>query len=413
MSSSATSARRSVCSPSASMPSSLVSRTRSTPRDTTLPTARVATARVRLWCAVDGAETVVAVCRTARRGGAAARCSARSRSTARARRARRARVRRPRDRRRSRRTRSSDEVGDADRRRARSRPSRRSPPLRPDARGGGRRRRRRACAFPARFHAGAEAMHRALFSGGSVRRSTLPGRRARTCAPRCRRARPRGALLPRARIRQLFHLGGGRLGDAARRGRADAPGARRRLAPLALVGGLRAARGRRACARPTRRRGARRAALGLALAGGVIVAGDERSAARSCSRRFDTSHGDAVVGTIWDAFLGDLRLVGARSRARSGVIAAAAVRARARAARGGGWLARVAEPVRRGGAARARRGARSCSPCCCCGCPRFRSISRSSRSPACWCSAPPPRSCASVLRSIIVAQVAPLAADYP
>ena len=25
---------------------------------------------------------------------------------------------------------------------------------------------------------------------------------------------------------------------------------------------------------------------------------------------FDTSHGDAVVGTIWDAYLGELRLWG-------------------------------------------------------------------------------------------------------
>jgi hypothetical protein len=39
---------------------------------------------------------------------------------------------------------------------------------------------------------------------------------------------------------------------------------------------------------------------------------------------FDTSHGDAVVGTIWDAFLGDLRLWGLAMGA-TGVIVAAII----------------------------------------------------------------------------------------
>jgi hypothetical protein len=46
---------------------------------------------------------------------------------------------------------------------------------------------------------------------------------------------------------------------------------------------------------------------------------------------FDTSHGDAVVGTIWDAFLGDLRLWGLAAGAL-GLVAAAVFEPGARGA---------------------------------------------------------------------------------
>ena len=67
---------------------------------------------------------------------------------------------------------------------------------------------------------------------------------------------------------------------------------------------------------------------------------------------FDTSHGDAVVGTIWSAFLADLRLWGLIAGAL-GVIAAAAFEPGAP----GAWrraLARVMAPRGGAGAARAR-----------------------------------------------------------
>jgi hypothetical protein len=73
---------------------------------------------------------------------------------------------------------------------------------------------------------------------------------------------------------------------------------------------------------PTRRRGARRAALGVALAGGAVVALTTVARGLVLST-FDTSHGDAVVGEIWDAFLGDLRLWGLVAGAVGLVVAAA------------------------------------------------------------------------------------------
>jgi hypothetical protein len=57
---------------------------------------------------------------------------------------------------------------------------------------------------------------------------------------------------------------------------------------------------------------------------------------------FDTSHGDAVVGQIWDAYLGDLRMWGLACGAL-GLIVAAACEPGAR----GAWrraVARVASP---------------------------------------------------------------------
>ena len=82
-----------------------------------------------------------------------------------------------------------------------------------------------------------------------------------------------------------------------------------RCAPLALLAAAALLIAAALRAPRPRRRGARRAALGLALAGGAIVAATTIARAIVLST-FDTSHGDAVVGTIWDAFLGDLRLWG-------------------------------------------------------------------------------------------------------
>lgn len=172
--------------------------------------------------------------------------------------------------------------------------------------------------FPAHFHAGAEAMHRGLFAGGSVDLA-LPGAGAdiRAAVPERSRAL---ALLP-TEDPTLFHLGGGALESSLV---VAAPAARRMsaLAPVALLGGL-ALLAAAALRAPTRRRGARRAALGLAFAGGVLVAATTVGRAVVLST-FDTSHGDAVVGTIWDSFLGDLRLWGL-AVGPAGVIAAAVI----------------------------------------------------------------------------------------
>lgn len=173
-----------------------------------------------------------------------------------------------------------------------------------------------APAFPAHFHDGAQAMHHALFTGGTVDLA-LPGTGADIRAALPERSRAL-ALLSRGDP-SLFRLGGGPVETTLVR---SAPAARRAasLAPVALVAGiaLLVAAGWRA---PTRRRGARRAALGLAVAGGVLVAATTIGKAVVLST-FDTRHGDAVVGTIWDTFLGGLRLWGLALGAGGAVLAA-------------------------------------------------------------------------------------------
>ncbi len=173
-------------------------------------------------------------------------------------------------------------------------------------------------AFPARFHAGAEEMHRALFAGEHTVLA-LPGVG--------RQLRAASAVVPSADP-ELLALGGGRLENELVLAAPWAP----RLAaigPLGLIVGLvlLAGAGRRAA---TRRLGARRVALGLALAGGAAVAATTVGRAVVLST-FDTSHGDAVVGTIWDAFLGELRTWGLVAGA-VGLIAAAVFEPGARGA---------------------------------------------------------------------------------
>ena len=188
--------------------------------------------------------------------------------------------------------------------------------------------------FPEEFRAGALALHSALFGDGGLATATdATGAQIRvraTALPLLGVGRDlRAAVAARSPTvaRQvpttdpvLFSLGGGRLENAL----VDAAPLAERLssfAPLALLAGfiLLAFAARRA---PTRRLGLRRVALGIALTGGAAVAATSIGRAIVLST-FDTSHGDAVVGTIWSAFLADLRLwalvVGAL-----GVVAAAA-----------------------------------------------------------------------------------------
>jgi hypothetical protein len=206
----------------------------------------------------------------------------------------------------------------------------------------------RGPAFASEFRSGAAALHRALFSDNSqVARFALPGVGSDLHAAVTARSAQTARVL-QSEDPELMTLGGGRLESDLRR---IAPWSRSAaaLSPLALlVGlGLLAAVALRA---PTRRRGLRRAALGLALAGGATVAATSVARAIVLST-FDTSHGDAVVGTIWSAFLGDLRLWGLAAGA-VGLIAAAAFEPGPR----GSWrraAMRVLEPC--GAAARLAR----------------------------------------------------------
>ena len=147
-------------------------------------------------------------------------------------------------------------------------------------------------------------------------RSTARGRRSGSASRRWRCPAP-GASSgprsppappprpPRSREDPVFSLGGGKLETAL----VDAaPHAQRlsALAPLAFAAGI-LLLGLAAWRAPTRRLGFRRGALGIALASGAIVAASSIARAVVLST-FDTSHGDAVVGTIWSAFLADLRL---------------------------------------------------------------------------------------------------------
>ena len=152
------------------------------------------------------------------------------------------------------------------------------------------------------------------------------------CSSRCRgRARAAGRGRPRARVPpasccprgdpELMRLGR-RTRSRTRSCRAAPWGPRlASLAPVALLAAV--ALLTAAAFRAPDPRGAARgaSALGLALAGGATVAATTIARAIVLST-FDTSHGDAVVGTIWDAYLGDLRLWGLAAGA-IGLIAAA------------------------------------------------------------------------------------------
>ena len=155
------------------------------------------------------------------------------------------------------------------------------------------------------FATAARRLQRSLFDGytlasfdigpaGALLKATVAAREPRLRAP-----------LARVDASDLMDLSGGGVEGTLRR---LAPKARRSasvgvpalvLALLLLGAGVLAAH--------DRRRGLHAAALAVGATGGALVAG--WTAARTFTLAlFDTSHGDAVVGTIWDAFLGDLRL---------------------------------------------------------------------------------------------------------
>ena len=158
------------------------------------------------------------------------------------------------------------------------------------------------------------ALHGSLFgddrerhAGAEMTALPLPGAGPELRAAVAARRRAAARELPREDP-VLFALGGGALESELVRA---APAARElsALGPVAVLLGLAVLLARRRWRAPTRRLGLRRAALGIALAGGMTVAATAIARAVVLST-FDTSHGDAVVATIWSAFLADLRLWG-------------------------------------------------------------------------------------------------------
>jgi hypothetical protein len=177
--------------------------------------------------------------------------------------------------------------------------------------------------FGAAFAAAARDFQRSLFEGYTLASFDVGSADARLKAavierePRLRRP------LSQVDGSDLMDLsGGGAEGQlrhiAPSAGRAAALGDPALVLSLLLFGaGVLAA--------PDRRRALHAAALVVGAAGWALVA--VWSAARGFALSlFDTSHGDAVVGTIWDAFLGDLRLWGLALGA-AGIAVAACVAA--------------------------------------------------------------------------------------
>jgi hypothetical protein len=186
-------------------------------------------------------------------------------------------------------------------------------------------------AFPDEFRNGVMTMHASLFDrhgpaitgawGGDARTAKLPlpGAAAELRGALALRSPAAARELPEADP-VLLALGGGRLESSL----VDAaPIARRAtaLAPLLVLAGLAllAWAARRA---PTRRHGLRRLALVNAVARCASFPATSIVLAIVLSTS-DSSLGDAVVGTIWSAFLADLRLWGLGVGAL-GLIAAAA-----------------------------------------------------------------------------------------
>ena len=211
--------------------------------------------------------------------------------------------------------------------------------------------RRRARRRPRSRRSGTRARRRCTRAVRRRRRAALAARGGPTrCGPRSTRARTTPASCSRRGDPELMRLGGGRLENGLVRAAPWAP----RLASLAPVAcsspsALLIAAAFRA---PTRRRGARRVGA-RARAGRRRDRGRDLDRARD--RAVDVRHQPRrhVVGTIWDAYLGDLRLWGLAAGA-VGLIAAAirAGRARRVAARPGRERCRRA--AARAGPARAR-----------------------------------------------------------
>jgi len=176
--------------------------------------------------------------------------------------------------------------------------------------------------FKGRFGAGMRAFHRDVFDASEPRPALrVPDMAAQVRAAVAARTPVLATRLPRDANPALLSVGGSGPERALLRGarRADAAAA---VAPVLLVLGLLGLVAG-ALVAPDRRRGLWGAGVTLAAAGGVLTAG--WIGARTLTLEgFDTSWGDAVVTSIWGAYLGDLR-VWSLGLAGTGIIVAAAV----------------------------------------------------------------------------------------
>jgi hypothetical protein len=175
-------------------------------------------------------------------------------------------------------------------------------------------------AFHAAFRDGAVRLHRGLFSDAGAEASmTVDGSGAMVTAVLRRRV---AGDVPQLEDVPLFTIGDGGTEGALRR---LAPVARDAALPLALglaVAGL--ALLAAAVVRERDHRGAIwGAGLAVAAAGGLAAAG-VTAAQDIVLESFDTSFGDAVVTSVWDAYLAELRIWTLAIGAAGLVVAAAA-----------------------------------------------------------------------------------------
>jgi hypothetical protein len=178
--------------------------------------------------------------------------------------------------------------------------------------------------FAAEFGAGVRELHRGVFTGSDPRPSLhVPGMAAQVQAALAQRTPVLALRLPRAANPSLMSIGGNGRERALLRAAPHAA-ALARLAPIALVLGLLGLL-LVALTAGDRRRGLWAGGVALAAAGGALAA--TWMGARTLTLEgFDTSWGDAVVKTIWDAYLGDLRTWSLGLAGAGIVVAAAAAR---------------------------------------------------------------------------------------
>lgn len=179
-------------------------------------------------------------------------------------------------------------------------------------------------AFAAAFRHGAARLHRALFSDADAEASmTVTGSSALVRADLANRV-PGGSRAALSRLRDvpLFTIGSGGAERALRR---LAPAAAGATLPLTLA--LAVAGAALLAIAVVRERGRRRAVWGAGLAvaaAASLIAAGVTAAHDFVLDNFDTSFGDAVVTTVWDSYLAELRLWALAAGAAALVVAAAA-----------------------------------------------------------------------------------------